>query len=81
METAIEKITREVAEMKAMAAAAAAKMTEAADTIRNNIGNSDALNQLADELEGAQVELQGGIDKLTPPAPPPPPAEPDPEAA
>jgi hypothetical protein len=72
----LDRLTSEVAEMKAAAERASTRIAEIAALIRERAGDEAAINALADELDVAGNSLHAAVDASAEPAPgPEPPAE------
>jgi Tfp pilus assembly protein PilN len=71
----LDRLTSEVAEMKAAAERAAGRIAEIAQLLRDRAGDAAAIESLADELDTAGNALHAAVDASSEPAPEPP-AEP-----
>lgn len=69
----LDRLTAEVAEVKAAAARAAAKLAEILEKLREQAGDAVAVNALADELDAVGNALNAAADAASEePAPEPP---------
>ena len=66
---AIDRLTSEVAELRTVADSAVLLIASLANDIRENIGNEDALNALADEIDASTNSLAAAVAENTPEAP------------
>ena len=66
---AIDRLTSEVAELRTVNESAVALIAGLAQEIRDNIGNEDALNALADEIDASTNSLAAAVAENTPEAP------------
>lgn len=73
MSEAQDRFTRELGEMKDAVNAAAAKIGELAEIIRNNPGNDDILNDAADQLDAMEAQLAAAGSPVPEPTPEPEP--------
>lgn len=72
MSEALDRLTREVQETNDAVQSAVTLIAGLAQTIRDNIDDSEALNQLADDLDAQQATLAAAVTESTPtPAPTP----------
>jgi len=72
----IERLRAEVTENATVIASAVALVEGLARTIRENVGNTAELAQIADRLDAASASLAAAVVANTPAATPPPPPPP-----
>lgn len=70
----LDRLTAEVAEIKAAGAAAATRLDEIAARLREAAGDAAAVNALADELDAAGNALVAAVERNPVEEPPAPPA-------
>lgn len=77
MSDALNRLTAEVAEQKTVIDSAVTLLGSLAQQIRDNVGDEDALNSLADSLDTQTNQLAAAVSANTPAQPAP--SEPAPE--
>lgn len=73
MSEAQERFTRELGEMKDAVNAAAAKIGELAEVVRNNTNNDAVLNDAADQMDAMEAQLAAAGSPAPEPTPEPEP--------